>query len=422
MLDGGEFEARRQLVQMQMLYEVGLALNESLDPTHVVQEILQRALTMVDARAGALLVPRAGGEELDVVAEIGLGDHREQVLDLPGVGQAWSTGRAVAVDRDMEIGQHLFMIPLRFQQTVCGLLLVLDKEERGGGVRQFDGADQALLDSFALQAGAALHNASLHRDLTRAYTELKAAQEKIARLEQLRALGDLAADLAHSMRHILGLVIGHADASLSLNSDPQAALRGILSSAEAGQDLIERLERVTRLGVGSLRVPAQVGALAEQAIGDAQVLLGERGAGAGRITWRRDLQSELPDTYLNTTDTKEAILNLLLNAAEAMPEGGEVRVSTRREGVDLIIAVADSGPGIADDVRERLFEPFFTTKEDLGTGLGLSIVYRIVEDHGGAVSVTSTPDKGSVFTLSLPIVHEPPEAAEDLDAPEDLGA
>ena len=422
MPEGGDFEARRQLVQMQMLYEVGLALSESLDPTHVAQEILQRALSMVDARAGALLVPEGEVDELQVVAEVGFGQLGEHLLALPGIGQAWSAGQAVAVDGGIEVGEHLFMVPLRFQQTVCGLLLVLDKEERGGTVSQFDEADRSLLDSFALQAGAALHNARLHRDLERAYAELKAAQEKIAHLEQLRALGDLAADLTHSMRHVLGLVIGHADSCLTLKGEPETALEAILASAEVGQALIDRIDRVTRLGVGSLRILTNVNGPIAQAVDDAGVLLGERGVDDSLFSWSSDLQEDLPETYLNTTDIQEAILNLLLNAAEAMPEGGSVCVTSRRQGDRLVVAVQDTGSGIPDDVRERLFEPFFTTKEEFGTGLGLSIVYRIVEDHEGEVSVVSTPGQGSTFALSIPIVSEPPEASEDPDAPEDLGA
>ena len=237
-----EFEVRRQLVQMQMLYEVGLAMSESLDPSFVAEQVLHRALAMVDARAGALLV--CDSDETIPACEIGLADALAALSALDEVRKAWDEGQVAHIDRgDGEVPRHVAIVPLRFHEEVGGVLLLADKEMRGGSATGFDDDDDGMLESFAMQAGSALRNARLHQDLQSAFEALKAAQEKIAQLEQLRALGDLAGDLTHSMRHALGLVVGHADMFLDLKSDPEKAMRSVLSTAEGGQDLIGRIDR-----------------------------------------------------------------------------------------------------------------------------------------------------------------------------------
>jgi signal transduction histidine kinase len=105
---------------------------------------------------------------------------------------------------------------------------------------------------------------------------------------------------------------------------------------------------------------------------------------------------------------RRALLNLVLNALDAMPDGGELSMIGLRDRYGVVIEVADSGPGLADDVRQRVFEPFFTTKSD-GTGLGLAIVYRIAEVHGGDVTASNCAQGGAAFTIRIP--QRPMEAA-----------
>jgi CheY-like chemotaxis protein len=99
----------------------------------------------------------------------------------------------------------------------------------------------------------------------------------------------------------------------------------------------------------------------------------------------------------------EALVNLVLNAVDALPTGGSIRLDARRSGDRVLIEVADSGIGMPPDVQARMFEPFFTTKGEHGTGLGLAMVFGIVERHGGQIAVTSREDAGTTFRLSLPV-------------------
>ncbi len=413
--DKSDFEVRRQLLQMEMLYEIGVALNESLDPSQVAEEILQRALVMVDARSAMLLVRTE--ESFEILGRAGSVEGADEVLKLTEVAQAWNGSEPVTATRNAAAWQNLCIIPLQCQQHVEGLLVVADRETRDAAVGPFTDNDQALLQSFAYQAGAAMHNARLHHDLEDAYDELQKAQRKLAQLEQLRALGDLAADMVHAMGHYMGIISGRAEMFLSFGKEPEKNMQAVLETAEEGKEVIERIRMSTRLGVGKERVAAHLSELAGQAVEDIRALWTERAGDSGpAIEWQLELQP-LPETYLNPTDMKEVLNNLLLNALEAMPDGGKLTISSVQQEGQIGIDVTDTGTGMTEETRRRILEPFFTTKEDVGTGLGLSIAYRIVEDHGGNLEIESTPGKGSSFEVLLPVASSPPpvEAEEDLD-------
>ena len=416
---GTDFEIRRQLLQMEMLYEIGLAIGESLDPTYVVEEILQRALVMVDARAGLLLTKGDDTDAYEVIGQVGADIAVGDVFQLPAVDQAWNERRLVQCQRDASSWRHLCIAPLESRQEIAGLLIFADKESRDGSVGPFGENDEILLSAFAHQAGAALHNAHLHRDLEQAYEQLQIAQRKLAQMEQLRALGDLAAEVAHSMSHILGVIIGRADIFLNFGKDPEKTVRTIMETAESGRDAIERIQQFTRLGVGKKRVLVQLHELLRQSAEDVRVLWLEKTREQDpAIQWQLELDP-LPETYANPTDLKEAVHNLLLNALEAMPDGGTVRLTCRREGHDLVAEVGDTGTGMTDEVRRQIFEPFFSTKEERGNGLGLAIAYRIIADHEGEIAVDSAPGRGTCFTFRLPVCTEPPSALEDEDVAAD---
>jgi signal transduction histidine kinase len=389
-----EFVGRRRLLQLEMLYEIGLAINDSLDPSYVAQQPMGQV----------------GLQDLD----------REvpQLLQLTEVDQAWQQRKPVQIKRDCATWCHLYIVPLLSRQEITGLLIVADKETREG-TGPFDEDDETLLRSFAYQAGAALHNARLHLHLQEAYDQLQIAQKKLAQMEQLRALGNLATDVAHAMSHTLGIIIGRADMYVNFPKDPERAMSSILETAESGQRIIDRIRQFTRLGVGKKRSPVLVHDLFAQAIDDVRALWQQRHGGEGpEIEWQIRLHP-LPETYVNPTDIKEVADNLLINALEAMPTGGRLTVESRREEDQIVLEIGDSGIGMAEDVRQRVFEPFFTTKEEHGTGLGLSIVYQIVNDHDGEIEVQSTPGQGSHFALRLPIRSEAPPALGQEDEEED---
>ena len=120
------------------------------------------------------------------------------------------------------------------------------------------------------------------------------------------------------------------------------------------------------------------------------------------IRLRSSLDPALPDALADANQVKQALLNVIVNAEQAMEKGGELIVRTRSEGGEVAIDVADTGSGIAPEVLSRIFQPYFSTKKG-GTGLGLSTTRRIVEEHGGRITVTSDPGRGTQVTLRFPL-------------------
>jgi signal transduction histidine kinase len=118
---------------------------------------------------------------------------------------------------------------------------------------------------------------------------------------------------------------------------------------------------------------------------------------------KQEWTPDLPPVLCDAGMLSQVAMNLLVNAAQAIPDKGEVRIATRREGRHAVFEVEDNGTGMTPEVMARIFDPFFTTKDKGNTGLGLSISFKIVREHEGDISVRSTPGKGTTFTVRIPI-------------------
>ena len=131
-----------------------------------------------------------------------------------------------------------------------------------------------------------------------------------------------------------------------------------------------------------------------------------------RVIVVEKLDKNLPLVPLDEASMKQAILNLVKNAMEAMPNGGKMEIKTSRDADRIYLGVRDSGQGIPEEIASKIFEPYFTTRSK-GSGLGLTIVYKVVREHGGDVEVNSTPGRGTAFQVTLPIPQREPKLIED---------
>jgi two-component system, cell cycle sensor histidine kinase and response regulator CckA len=247
-------------------------------------------------------------------------------------------------------------------------------------------------------------------------TERKAAEAAREVLEaQLRhahrldSIGQLAGGIAHDFNNLLQVILGNLE--LAAAGEPVEALADIRSAAERAAELTEgllafaRRQPVTRGNVGLADLVVSARRLLRPLIGKGVALEYAPGQVNGEVSADRH-------------QVEQALVNLCLNARDAMPEGGTIRITTERVGVDagfsqrhawatarsyLALRVSDTGPGIRNDQHTRIFEPFFTTKPaGAGTGLGLSVVYGVMQSHQGAVTVDSAPGEGATFTLYFP--------------------
>lgn len=231
-------------------------------------------------------------------------------------------------------------------------------------------------------------------------TSQKEMQATLVQNERLAAMGRLAATIAHEINNPLQSIVG----CLDLAEEARAEGKDVGRYLQVAHQEVQRLRRIVgqmrelyRPEMGE-RQPADVNRLVEEVLALCDQLFRE-----GRIAVDWQPAADLPAVMVASDRIKQVFLNLLLNAIEAMPGGGPLWIRTARskQPVGVHIEFRDSGIGVAPDVLPRLFEPFFSTKPR-GSGLGLFISYRIVQEHGGTITVESQPGAGSTFTVWLP--------------------
>jgi len=237
-------------------------------------------------------------------------------------------------------------------------------------------------------------------DMVASLREKEVMEVKLRQAQRLSALGNLAAGVAHDIRNPLNaikLLSGHALDLLDRESHPaEKSLRTISEEADRLAEIVSSflsLARETELK----REPVEMDALLGECL-----RLFQQDAEAREIRLVSDLHAKGVELMLDPKQWKRAVLNIILNALEACPPGGRVRVLSRRSDTHCEIEIRDDGPGIPKDALEQVFDPYFTTKPG-GTGLGLSITRGIVEEHGGTIDISSSPEWGCQVLITMPL-------------------
>jgi PAS domain S-box-containing protein len=238
--------------------------------------------------------------------------------------------------------------------------------------------------------------------IARDVTEQRRWEEQLARSEKLSALGQLAMGMAHDFTNLLQAILGHTQL-IAHEPSPERLQRGLSTIEQAVRDGVEtvnRIRRFARRDVDRRLERVDLRDIVRQTIEIVRPRWSQSDLRGTPITVRQEL-GLVPGIQARAAELREALINLVLNAVDAMPKGGSITLETRRDGDWVVLTVADTGAGIPPDVRRRIFEPFFTTK-DSGTGLGLSIVSGIISSYGGTINVDSEPGVGTTFTIRLP--------------------
>ncbi len=326
--------------------------------------------------------------------------------------------RYVARSPDSPTRSNL-VVPIK---STTGVLGLIDIEATHIGA--FDQDDVYLAEAIAGQAAVAMEHIAR-------YNELRTAQERLLRTSRMQALGELASGVAHDFNNLLTGIVGHTQLLLHQEYDEQAtreSLRIIERTAFAGADTVRRLRDFARTN--------QIQPLQQVNIHD----LIEECLSITRPRWRDavqvkglhiDVQREyalLPPVQGDPPALRDLLTNLILNAIDAMPEGGTLRIRTALDETSsatlpapgppmLTISVSDTGIGIPAELHDQVFNPFFTTKGQRGTGMGLALAHSIVQRHKGDIALQSNPGQGSMFTVRLPLqktaaAGEPPSSPD----------
>jgi len=451
----------RRTYGLSLLYEIGQAMQRTRDPDRLLHAILtcvtagpaiglglNRAfLLLIDENTGRLDGRTAVGPESpqhadriwSEVADVhmslqdfldaydGLDPNSTSLQDLAAkisfpldngeqfIAEALATRQPIVVSdarSDTRVSQEFVellqanefvAVPLIAHDEPLGIIIA-DNLYSGRPITE---EDLQLLGMFSAQAGIGLANAAAYRELELSTAELQQALEQLektqtglVRAQQLAAVGEMAARIAHEIRNPLTTVGGFARTMLREPGN-------FANTEQSSKIIVEELDRLEQildnlLYVAKPREAQPARADINNIVQETCQLFQDDFDGS---TWRLELAltSDLPSILVDAPQLKQAFLNLAKNAVEAMPDGGQLTIRTWRQDATLAVAFIDTGVGIDDDVRDEIFDLFFTTRA-VGSGIGLFVTRQIIEAHGGSIQAASNADGGATFTVYLPIV------------------
>lgn len=391
-------------------------LCETISSTFSVQDILA-ALMDLTARilecqgCGVFLWEESG--ELETVALRGSERLPEQVRahwEDGIIDWVMREGRPVVME-DIDTlsratGEASFaVIPLRVRGKHLGVYVLHCPKAKD----DFTAGELDLLGVLANQAAIAIDNARLYTDLEEALRQLKESQSRILLSSKLAAVGELAGGVAHEVNNPLQIILSRVQLMLMQNQGAPRLGDG-LRLIEAN---VKRISRIIRALLGfaghNTRDEDWTALDLGQSLHQAYALVAHQ-LENHLIRTTITCEEGLPELVGNVGELEQVFINLLLNAQNAMPRGGELNITARRDGDRVEIRFADTGVGIEPEHLDRIFEPFYTTRaEEGGTGLGLAVSYGIVEVHQGTITVRSEPGAGATFIIRLPVT--PPAGA-----------
>jgi PAS domain S-box-containing protein len=236
-------------------------------------------------------------------------------------------------------------------------------------------------------------------------TEERRRHEQALQAEKLRAVGEMAAGIAHNFNNVLTTILTRAQLLGQQLGDTAALQRGLIlveQAASDGASMVRRLQQLARGNVSGEMAWLDVNAVVQEVVETTQPLWQDHARRQGRPIELEIALSPVPQVPGRAAELREVLINLLLNAVEAMPQGGRLILHTRAEDDNVCVTVSDTGTGMTPEVQRRLFDPFFTTKGARGTGLGLSVSQAIIKAHHGTLTADSAAGRGTTFVITLP--------------------
>ena len=430
-----EMRVQAQLARLDQLHHITRATGERQDLGSIFQVVIRSLEDHFASDYSCICLHEPGRPTLAVVSvgpggeamarTLGLGPETSIPIDLNGLARCVRGHLVYEPDvtrldfpfprRLADAGLRAFVAaPLLVESTVFGVLIVC---RRAAG--SFSSGECEFLRQLSEHVALAAHQAQLYQALQRAYDDLRQSQQAVLQQERLRALGQMASGIAHDINNAISPVTLYTEALLETETGLTPRARDYLTTIQhAVEDVaqtVSRMREFYRPGEASpdLR-PLDLNRLVPQVVNLTRGRWSDLALKGGVvIDMRTELAPDLPPVLGVESEIREALTNLVLNAADAMPAGGSLIVRTARCGPgakdanaaaapQVLLEVVDSGVGMDEETRRRCLEPFFTTKGERGTGLGLAMVYGIVRRHGADIAIDSEPGRGTAMRIFFP--------------------
>jgi len=426
----GELRLQAQLQRMHLLERTTRAIGERQDLASILQVVIRTleeqlpldfgCVCLYDATARSLTVAAVGVHSTDLAQELAMGERASIPIDENGLsrcvrGQLVYEADIGGVDfpfpRRLASGglRSLVAAPLQIESQVFGALIAA---RRAPGA--FSSGDCEFLRQMSEHVALAAHQAQLHEALKTAYEDLRNTQQAVMQQERLRVLGQMTSGIAHDINNAISPIMLYTDALLErepgLSANARQSLQTIQQAVSDVAETVARMRefyrpRETQTELQPVQLNTLLLQLRELTRARWETMPQQKGI---VIDLQLELGEHLPEVQGIENEIREALINLVFNAVDAMPEGGRLTIRTRRSGADRVcVEVADTGSGMDEETRRRCLEPFFTTKGERGTGLGLAMVYGVMQRHNGEIDIDSAPGTGTTMQLSFAIADPP---------------
>jgi two-component system NtrC family sensor kinase len=399
---------------LRAMYRVLGLTSSILDLDLLLKSILDEVFATIQAQRAFVLLSDSGSGQLEVRASrwqtkggieqrVSISQHiiahvlenKESVLIADAMADStFGLAQSVVIHQI----RSAMCSPLRGRNGIVGIIHV----DTSTGSGEFGEEDLLLLDAIGTAAGIAVENAQLHRETIRN--------------ERLAAMGQAIAGLSHCIKNILAAM--EVSSSLMERGLESQDLDNISRVWQVFRRSSQRISSLVlnMLAYSKERRPEVQPCSINDICREVADLCHDQ-IEARKARFHLDLEAQLPWLQADPQGVHRCLLNLLTNAIDAVDEErGEVRLTTRTAGESILISVEDNGVGIPPEARQEIFEVFYSTKGNRGTGLGLAVTKKIVEEHGGRITVESAPGQGSRFTIRLPLPDktsaQPPAGAK----------
>jgi signal transduction histidine kinase/CheY-like chemotaxis protein len=433
-----------QLERLNLLDQLTRSISERLDLASVYQVVIRRledtlpidfgCVCLYDAAAEMLTVNRVGVRSEALAIQLAMTEDSRIVVGQNGLSRCVQGQLVYEPDVskvDFPFPQCLaraglravVSAPLQVESQVFGVLIAARREPES-----FSSGECEFLRQLCEHVALAAHQAQVYDALQGAYDDLRQTQQTIMQQERLRALGQMASGIAHDINNALSPVALYTEILLETEPNISAQTRKYLETTQRSVEdvahTVARMREFYRQQEPQLVLsPVDLSKLAKQVLDLTQARWMDMPQQRGTVIQvHQDLPADLPPVAGVESEIREALTNLVFNAADAMPDGGTLTLRAKRAGDSsktpyVALEVTDTGAGMSETTRRRCLEPFFTTKGERGTGLGLAMVYGIAQRHNAEIEIESALGKGTTMRLLFPVaVFTPAGSTQDPDS------